>query len=315
MDGAGDVAASHHAVLTRRQAAESDLGPASIRRLKQAGVLREVGRGTLVIHGSPDTSLQRIAIVVASGPPGTLASHRSAAFMQHVDGFGISPPEVTILKGRRVRTKGVIVHQVTTPVDPADIVTIDGIRCTSLARTLIDLPQVVGDDAMERALDDFERRGFSLTWLEQTAQRLHRPGQRGTGLILAEVTRRRRRGRVRDSWFERLLEECCRSSQLPPVCIQHELRDEQGQFVARFDLAFPQVRLAIEAHSRAFHTGARREAADERRDIRASLAGWEVKYFGYQDVNEQPNQTRRTIERLVNQRARDLGLATTWTKK
>ncbi len=203
-------------------------------------MLREVGRGTLVVHGSPDTPLQRIAIVVASGPPGTLASHRAAAFMEQVDGF--------------------------------------------------------------------ERRGHSLTWLEQTAQRLHRPGQRGTGLVLAEVKRRRQRGRVRDSWFERLLEECCRSPRLPPVFAQYELRDQRGLFIARFDLAFPQVRLAIEAHSRAFHTGAHREAADERRDIRASLAGWDVKYFGYQDVSERPNQTRRTIEQLVNQRARDLGL-------
>jgi very-short-patch-repair endonuclease len=127
-------------------------------------------------------------------------------------------------------------------------------------------------------------------------------------LILAEVKRRRQRGRVRDSWFERLLEECSRSPLLPPVSAQHELRDGAGRVVARFDLAFPQVRLAIEAHSRAFHTGSQREAADERRDIQASLAGWDVQYFGYRDATERPEQTRRTIELLVAQRARDLGI-------
>lgn len=308
MDGAGDVAASHHAVLTRRQAAESNLHPRAIRRYKATGALREIGRGTLVVHGSIDTMQQRMLIVVRAGPPGTTISFRSGAFLHRVDGITDPPIEVTVGRGRRVRVDGVIVHRVSTPLDGRDVVVIDGIPCTSLARTLVDLPHVVGDDVMERALDDFERRGYSLTWLEQTAQRLHRPGQRGTGLILAEVKRRRRRGRVRDSWFERLLEECCRSPRLPPVSAQHELRDEHGQFIARFDLAFPQVRLAIEAHSRAFHTGADREAADERRDIRASLAGWEVKYFGYQDVTERPRQTRQTIERLVVQRARDLGV-------
>lgn len=39
------------------------------------------------------------------------------------------------------------------------------------------------------------RGGHSLVWIRQTAERLHRPGQRGTGVILdlldeAEVNRR-----------------------------------------------------------------------------------------------------------------------------
>ncbi len=90
---------------------------------------------------------------------------------------------------------------------------------------------------------------------------------------------------------------------------QHELRDARGRLVARFDLAFPALRLAVEAHSRAFHTGAHREAPDERRDVRAALLGWEVHYFGYADVSERPERTRRTIEQLAAQRAKDLGLA------
>lgn len=308
MDGAGDVAASHHAVLTRRQAAESELNPRSIRRLKQLGVLREVGRGTLVVHGAAETFTQQLLIAARAGPPGTVVSFRSAAYLHRIDGFDEAPVEVTVGRGRRVRVADVIVHRVSTPVPAQDVVSINGVPCTSLARTLVDLPHVVGDDVIERALDDFERRGLSLTWLEQTAQRLHRPGQRGTALVLAEVGRRRRRGRVRDSWFERLLEHCSRSPHLPPPTTQHELRDRQGRLVARFDLAFPTVRLAIEAHSRAFHTGAHREAADERRDVRAAMLGWDVHYFGYQDATDRPSQTRRVIEQLVTQRARDLGI-------
>ena len=154
MDGAGDVAASHHAVLTRRQAAESNLHPRAIRRDKAVGTVREVGRGTLIVHGSLDTLQQRMLIAVNAGPPGTTISFRSGAFLHRVDGIIDPPVEVTVGRGRRVRVEGVIVHRVSVPLDSRDIVVVDGIPCTSLARTLVDLPHVVGDDVVERALDD-----------------------------------------------------------------------------------------------------------------------------------------------------------------
>ena len=66
------------------------------------------------------------------------------------------------------------------------------------------------------------------------------------------------------------------------------------------------VRLAIEAHSREFHTGPDAEAVDERRESRAKLEGWLFEYVGWHHVTRTPAQVRRYIEQLVAQRAVDL---------
>jgi len=80
------------------------------------------------------------------------------------------------------------------PLGPDDVLAVDGVPATTFARTIVDLAAIVSADELERACDDFERRGFSLTWLEQTAQRAHRPGQRGTNAVLRHIAKRRRGG-------------------------------------------------------------------------------------------------------------------------
>jgi len=306
MDGAGDVAASHHAVLSRTQAAELNLSAGTVRRLKQRGVLAEPAPGALVVHGAPTTWRQRMAVVIASSGGRALVSHRSAAAMHSLEGFAEGIREVITLRGVRLRVPGVIVHQVSVAVPDEDIIVIDGIPCTTLARTIVDLPQVVDDRTMERALDDFERRGYSLTWLEQVANRLHRPGQRGTKLILAEVRRRRQRGRVRGSWFEKLIHECLRSRTLPELVQQYPIADSTGRTICTVDLAIPDVKLALECHSRAFHTGTHAEIVDQRRENRAMLEGWQFLYLGWAD-RKTPPQAREYLERLVARRRLDLG--------
>jgi very-short-patch-repair endonuclease len=93
-------------------------------------------------------------------------------------------------------------------------------------------------------------------------------------------------GVVPDAWFERLLERCVRSPQLPALHRQHVVRDGIGRFVARLDAAMPDIRLGLEAHSRRFHMGSRAEASDEGRDLRLAALGWEVLYVGWQRTKE-----------------------------
>jgi hypothetical protein len=272
--------------------------------MKSRGVIEEPVPGVLAFAPAPHTWHQALYIAtLASGSAG-VGSHRSAAAMHGVDGVEKSVLEVSVLRGVRLRIPGVIVHQVSVPIPPEDIVEIDGIRCTSFARTLVDLASVVAPRALERAVDDFERRGFSLTWLEQVATRLHRPGQRGTKRILAEVDRRRQRGQVRGSWFEKLVEECLSSNALPPLAQQHEIRDGVGRFICRVDLAIPDVKLAIECHSRSFHTGTHAELVDQRRENRAMLEGWQFLYLGWAD-RKTPREARQFLEKLITRRRVD----------
>jgi hypothetical protein len=44
------------------------------------------------------------------------------------------------------------------------------------------------------------------------------------------------------------------------------------------------------------------------RDNRLGLVGWDVRYLGYADTTQAPEEVRSMIERLVERRALDLGV-------
>ena len=67
------------------------------------------------------------------------------------------------------------------------------------------------------------------------------------------------------------------SSDLPPPVLQHVVQ-LTGQ-TRRLDLAWPEVRLGVEAHSRLFHFGRAADERDNRRDLELVAAGWELLYI------------------------------------
>lgn len=305
MAGVGDVAASHHAAISRSQAVASGLGPAHITYELERSALRPLAPRVFGIHGAPNTWQQLAMAATLTANHAAVLPHRAAARVHGIDGFTSDLVEVTVPHGRRVRIDGVVVHQAAVPDD--HLVEIDGIPCTSLARTIVDLPQVVSPRMVERAIDDYQRKGYSLDWLEQVAIGWQRRGRRGSAVILRSIEARRRSGAVRGSWFEKLIEEIIASPLLPPPVQQHVIYDSKGKFIARVDLAFPEVRLGVEAHSRSFHTGIHQEIVDQRRENRAMMEGWQFLYLGWAD-RKTPLQARRFLERVVARRRLDLGL-------
>ncbi len=122
---------------------------------------------------------------------------------------------IAIRRGGRVLLPGVATTQTREWYDDAhDVTTIDGIRCSTIARTVADLARY-HPPRHERAADDFQRRGYSLGWMEQTLDRI--PRRRGDGLDRAytDLAQRRNGGRVRESWFEQLVEQCISSPRIP----------------------------------------------------------------------------------------------------
>ena len=306
MGGVGDVAASHHAALSRSQAVVSGLSALQIRYELERSTLRQIAPRVYAIHGAPPTWRQSLKAATLTANGAGKASHRGSAQLHCVDGFIDNVVEVSVPRGRRVRMDGVIVHQ--SLVKAAHCLVIDGIPCTSLARTIVDLGQVVDNEQLIRAIDSFQRMGYSLTWLEQVATELHRPGQRGSALVLSQVRERQKSGVVRGSWMERLIELAIASPTLPKLALQHIIREDEGDaFIAQVDLAFPALRFGIEAHSRSFHTGTHQEIVDQRRENRAIAEGWQFLYLGWAD-RKSPAQARAFLERVIARRARDLGV-------
>ena len=144
------------------------------------------------------------------------------------------------------------------------------------------------------------RDGLSLRTLRSTAERLHRPGQPGTNILLTHLKAFDRAGAAPESWFEEVLQRIIDHPELPRLVSQFELH-HQGRFVARFDHAFPDARVAVEAHSKRFHFGPVREAVDEDRDLRAQRAGWVVVYLGWH-VTRRPQEVVQILKDIVSQR-------------
>jgi len=71
--------------------------------------------------------------------------------------------------------------------------------------------------------------------------------------------------------------------------------------VARFDLAMPDVRLGLEAHSREFHFGRDAEHRDEDRDHRIAALGWDTLYLGFA-ATRRPERTIQVVRDVVRAR-------------
>jgi len=242
---------------------------------------------------------QSVAVLSAAG----VTSHRAAAHLHRLDGFD-RPPELesSVERPRSVRATGLIVHQVDR-LDDADVTCVDGIAVTSLARTLCDLGAVVPDDLVERALDDALRRGCSMTWIDETLQRVARPGPSGTSGLKRVLDLADRQGRVPDSWRERVTERMLSHPDLAGLVRQFEIRTAAGEFVARPDLALVDVRLGIEFHSDQWHYGPRRGRSDRRRDLAASRIGWELLYLDASDHRDPTRAVAAVVDVVRARRA------------
>ncbi|MEV6013757.1 type IV toxin-antitoxin system AbiEi family antitoxin domain-containing protein [Streptomyces sp. NPDC051976] len=187
----GGVASDQWGLVTTAQAKAAGLNSVQLRRLAEAGLIEVVGRGVylLAAAGQP----QHLEIKVAwlrlqpsvpawarerGGPDSGVISHASAC---QVHGLGDVPaPTVEISVPRRRTTTDRFVHLRIAPLDPSDIVIIDGLPVTSVTRTIVDLLQAKTDGGHVGAvIADADHRG-SIS-LDELAGRVQ-PYARGYGL-------------------------------------------------------------------------------------------------------------------------------------
>ena len=224
-----------------------------------------------------------MAATLAGG--GSYASHRAAACLHELDGFAEPQPiEVTVARGRYPTRPDLMLHRWTGP-ELKDYTKIDSIAVSGVATTLAQLGAVVHRRKVEQALDDALRRGYSLRWIQETAERLHRPGPTGTGVLLRLLRDPARQQAIADSVFERTTARLLAHSGLPPPVLQHPVRLGNGR-TAHVDIAWPDIRWGIECHSRRYHFGPSRAAADHDRDHQLAMAGWQVAYLTWHQLQD-----------------------------
>ncbi|MGZ4127498.1 MAG: DUF559 domain-containing protein [Actinomycetota bacterium] len=232
---------------------------------------------------------------------GVVVSHRSAAALWQLAGFEPGPIEITVPHGLRRKGPGVVHRNV---LSVRDVTTLEVIPVTNPARTLIDVSSVASRDEVEEALDDALRRGLvSMPRLRRSLEevaRRGRPGVRAMRLLLEA----REPSSVPQSVFETRLLRALKRARLPAPVVQHQIRSG-GRLVAVVDLAFPDLRLAIEADGYRWHSGRTRWEHDRARRNNLTLLGWRIVHVTWSDLRHRPEHVIDSIRKaLIAERER-----------
>lgn len=207
---------------------------------------------------------------------GALAGY-SAALLLGADCAPRAAPAEVLVRGKPRAWPGMVVRDGDARAE--DLAEVDGCVVTAPVRTAWDLcrrlPLVEG----VVALDSLARAG-RFEPKELLARRACEPGARGCRRLDDVVSLADPRA---ESPPETRLRLELRSAGLPAPAVQYEVIDEYGFVLARLDLAYPAVKLAIE-YDGATHYTRRQDERDRQRDVVLAGYGWLTIRFGRDSV-------------------------------
>lgn len=300
------VAAGQLGLVTRHQLLAAGMSTTQIRQRQAAGYLLAEYAGVYRLASWFSSPEQRLLAACLKGGPGTVASHRAAAWLWGMRGFERPWLEITS-PGRHRRIPGAITHD-TGHVHPCDVSVHRSVPITSPARTLFDLGGVVPARAVEAALDDCLLQGrVSFSWLVRCHERLGGRGRRGSQVLGTLLEGRAPNTAPTQSALESAILEALRSGNLPDPVRQYPVAvgGESGSApdaVHRvyLDFAYPHVKLAIEGDSVRWHAA---RADLQRNSVKRNLLvarGWRVLAFTWDDVTRRPDHLAATVRRELD---------------
>jgi hypothetical protein len=287
------LAGRQYGVVSIRQL-ETVLGysRATVQREVEAGRLHLVDHGVYAV-GHTELSLQGqcVAAVLAVGP-GSLLSYWSAAWLWGLLDTSPRPFHVTGPGPRRLRDRPPVrVHRARNLV-AADRALRERIPVTSLARTLLDLAEVLKPKRLSKALERAERME-EFDGREVRAVCLRSRAHRGSKPLLAALGAHRPTLRVLRSDVERDFLALLEASNLPLPASNY--------FVAghELDAYWPDLRFGVEIDTFATHGGRLAFEADRERDAALLEQGITTIRVTDLQLQNQPDELLRRLALLL----------------
>jgi len=284
--------------VTMRQATKAGLSASQVHHEVHSGRWSRVGRGVYRVTGSTPSWEQRAwaACLEAGG----WASHRTAGWLWGLDGVGRAAPrdiEVLVTYGNKRQARDALVRRSRTLL-PSHVVNKPGVPRTSLARTLIDLSEVLDANALEAAFDSAGRQVSNLRgWLRKLLEPMPLRGHQGIGNLAALLDER---DLAVDSALEVKLRRLLKAARVPlPQAGVDVLED--GEHIAKIDFAWPKnkPRVALMAHGARWHSNTWRWKRDMQQASRLAGLGWRVIQCTSDDVTKRPEELLRNIRRAL----------------
>jgi very-short-patch-repair endonuclease len=262
-----------HGVVERGQIRALGITDREIARAIEAGRLHRIFRGVYALgHGNIGEQGRLQAAALACGC-GAFISHRSAGALLGLLDKGPAVIDVIAPPSRGRGIDGIRFHRVRTP-RRNEVGDMDGIPCTSPARTLVDLAGTVGDRTLRSCFERAaQRRLLDIPAIEASMD----PGRRGMKALRALVDDWRKaapltkKGRLKSPLEAKVLPLLLRRD-LPAPLLNAPVEIANGRI--EVDFLWPEARFVVEADSRDFHATPLAFERDRWRDRELMRAGY-----------------------------------------
>jgi very-short-patch-repair endonuclease len=273
----------HHGIITLEA---SGLTRSSWYRALRAGTIEQVHPYVARLHGTPDTPEQRIAAALAAVGERAIASHRSAAHLHGVPRPDTDPVDVIVLGRRRsIALDGVVIHEQTdrrrlTPQRH------QGLPCTNILRTLVDLGAVDADAVHGAVGHAITTKLADLGAIQTTVIEHSRQGRGGVVALRTAVADWAIDAKPADSVLEIAMSHLIRRYRLPPVTFHPVIEGYELDFVV------DGTPVLLECDGWASHGLNKTQfERDRARDAELTAKGWIVVHFTYRQITMEPKAT------------------------
>lgn len=277
------LAARQHGVVSRAQLASIGVRSGSISWWIETGRLHRVRRGVFAVgHAALRREGTWMAAVLACGD-GAVLSHRDAAALWELRPTARPRVDVTVPRSRAA-VAGVDLHR-SRRLDTVDVTRRERIPVTTVARTVVDLADVLGERGLESVLERAEAlRALDVRAVEDARARA--PGRRGHARLERALSRPPELTR---SELERRFLKLCADHGLPAPGVNRRIAGLEVDFLWR-DRA-----LAAETDGWAHHRTRSAFERDRERDQRLAREGVRVLRFSYRQVERAPAEVAETL--------------------
>ncbi|PZR67622.1 MAG: hypothetical protein DLM63_06115 [Solirubrobacterales bacterium] len=298
-DALADLAIAQHGVVALAQLRALGFSERAVRGRVGRRRLYGLHEGVYAF-GRPDLNPRGrwLAAVLACGH-GAVLSYASAAALWELRRTSQAAIDVTIQGASGRRRSEIRIHRSRT-LAPDEVTTLDAIPCTTVARTLVDLADVLPHRKLERALEQADvLRLLDAKALERSLSRARgRHGAPALRVIVAQALADPTASITR-SELEELFLSLCRAEGIPRPRVNQQIALPDGSAI-EVDFHWPTQRLVVETDGHAYHRTRQAFERDRKRDQRLQLAGWRPVRFTWWQIARDPNQVASTTLALLN---------------
>jgi very-short-patch-repair endonuclease len=280
-------------VVTRSQVFREGVTGRQLAGLVETGALVRFHRGIFVEGAVAADPVVVIRAGLAYAGPAAVASHRTAAWLQGLVARPGNQVHITLPFRSHRNYSGLATHH----SRPLASLSAQGVRCTTPARTIVDLAPSLSGSEVNDVIDIALTKG--LTTPVHLAEEVAHP-RRGAAIVRRSLKGLGHIDVPDSSVLEALFRRLIHKHRLPVPRTQ-VAAGLCGQY--RVDNSWGRQRVIAEVNGYAWHHSPEQMNYDSARQRELTLAGWTVLVFTWLQVVQQPDEVARDLWRALAERA------------